>query len=394
MSTPILDRIFLANEPDRGRCYGLVVVAGALLVSLSGTPAAARAEPTHAPAGTVVVQTALGGELTGYDVDQNGTEGILTEYIPDGSKLDIAIETFDQSTGQIIKIVKEVKDTYGDFVTLGVVGSSIGLVEYQPERKFLHLLPFKYDVLNPLNDNAITGKWTPPLARKDRLIGVSESQGYSGTAVLGFDGTTDLDRSFVFGTEVANNTFGPVVKLPDIFSRNDSPVIALDTTTNDAIVAVATDVPELAIVDLAKGKFQEFTGLGAGHVQGIAVDSAGGTACTTTLNDYSVEFYNLATQTGFKEIMPGAGGEIEAGTDVQFDPLNDLFLIAQPTCSKGPDSCIEVFDTKETGSRPWLVSPARDTSPSIRTRARVSCNPPSTNCSRSPTEGASASAFR
>ncbi|HEY6577823.1 MAG TPA: hypothetical protein VIY09_00745, partial [Rhizomicrobium sp.] len=278
----------------------------------------------------------------------NGTEGILTEYsVRHDLKSNIAIETFDQSTGKIIKIIDEVKNTYGDFVAFGVVGKSVGLVEYQPERKFLHLLPFKYELLDPLDHNRISGDWKPQLTKGDRLFSVSESQGYSTTAMFGFNGGNGAEQTFVFGSNVANNTFGPLVPLEiRYFSYHNSPVMALDTATNDAIVAAGLDVPELAVVDLVTSNVNEFAGLGAGHVDGIAVDSADGIACTTTLNDYSVEFYDLANNSGFLETLPGAGGETQAGQDVQFDPVNKLFLIDQPNCSQGPGACIEVYDTQ------------------------------------------------
>jgi hypothetical protein len=146
---------------------------------------------------------------------------------------------------------------------------------------------------------------------------------------------------------VAKIVSGPVIPLTDgIFGRTNSPVMALNTTTNDAIIAVSVGTPELAIVDLVHSTVNYFTGVGDGTVQGIGVDSADNVACTTTLTDFSVEFYNLATQTGIVEPIPGAGGEQQSGTDVQFDSVNKLFLILQPICSQGNGSCVEVYDTQ------------------------------------------------
>jgi hypothetical protein len=61
-----------------------------------------------------------------------------------------------------------------------------------------------------------------------------------------------------------------------------------------------------------------------------------------------VEFYNLATQSGSKVILPGSGGkQIFSGADVQYDSLNKLFLIAQPTSSTAASgSAIYVYDTE------------------------------------------------
>ena len=80
-------------------------------------------------------------------------------------------------------------------------------------------------------------------------------------------------------------------------------------------------------------------------INGIAVDSADGIFCTTTEDDASVEFYNLATQSGFTVVLPGANFmQFLSGADVEFDSVNKLFLVAQPNSSTGSGSSIYVYD--------------------------------------------------
>jgi hypothetical protein len=80
-------------------------------------------------------------------------------------------------------------------------------------------------------------------------------------------------------------------------------------------------------------------------VNGIAVDPVTGTACTTTEIDFSVEFYDLATQSGSIQPLPGAVNQFFSGADVQFDPVNRLFLVAQPNSSTSSSgSSIHVYD--------------------------------------------------
>jgi hypothetical protein len=104
-----------------------------------------------------------------------------------------------------------------------------------------------------------------------------------------------------------------------------------------------TTNPIVATVDLAKGKVREFTAQGVGTVNGLAVDSATGTACFTTEGGPFVppliEFYNLAKQTGFGVDLPS--GSI--GLDVEFDPIHKLFLAA---AYDGTFSIL-VYDEKE-----------------------------------------------
>src|SRR5580698_6831688 len=77
--------------------------------------------------GKVIVHSKFGGQIFGFDIDQNGTEGVLSEGLPqsNGNFL-AAVETFSQTTGQILKVVSETQNQ-DDFVTFGVVGTSVGL---------------------------------------------------------------------------------------------------------------------------------------------------------------------------------------------------------------------------------------------------------------------------
>jgi len=87
----------------------------------------------------------------------------------------------------------------------------------------------------------------------------------------------------------------------------------------------------------------EFACVGIGAALGLGVDSADDIACTTSYADWSIEFYDLKTKTGTKQTLPGATGVFFDGGDVQFDPINDLFLIDQPMCSDGGGSCVYAY---------------------------------------------------
>src|SRR5258708_7742019 len=56
----------------------------------------------------VIVQSKFGGQIFGFDIDQNGTEGVLTEAQTFSSgKVLAAVETFDQQTGKILSVLAE-----------------------------------------------------------------------------------------------------------------------------------------------------------------------------------------------------------------------------------------------------------------------------------------------
>jgi len=299
---------------------------------------------------SVTVHSKFGGQIFGFDIDANGTEGVLSEAQDiAGGKVLAAVETFDQTTGKILKVVKKTQNK-GDLLTLGIVGGGIGLVE-QEHVKDIYVSKRTYPVLNPVDANQITGFWTPPLTKSDIITGISRAQDSHTTVFFAFH-NGGSDQSFVFSSDVGANTFGPKIKLKDpVFFFSDSPVIALDSKKNRAAVAASygspTSVPEIGLVNLSTGKVTEFEGLGLGFVNGIAVDSASGVACTTTEIDFSVEFYDLKTKTGIIERLPDANNQIYSGADVEYDPVNKLFLIAQPVSSTAASgSSIQVYDSK------------------------------------------------
>ena len=297
----------------------------------------------------MIVQDKFGGQILGFDIDQAGDEGVLSEYrdLDNGNVL-AAVETFSQTTGRIIKVITGTR-RHDDFVTLGVVGNSVGLVEREHEVSFLHIVR-TFSLLNPLSLNQVTGSWTPPVGTDHLVSLVSRNQGSSTNAVWAIDVSSNF-RPTVFTSNVAANTFGPVIEVTDPdFTSGGNPGFAYDSVTNQAVLGHATlgnpFIPgKMATVDLTTGTFTKFTGVGLGDVNGLAVDSSTGTACTTTEIDFSVEFYNLATQTGFSQPLPGATQQFFSGADVEFDSVNNLFLVAQPNSSTASSgSSIHVYD--------------------------------------------------
>jgi hypothetical protein len=307
--------------------------------------------------GTTIVHSKFGGQIFGFDVDQNGTEGVLTEdkLLSNGNVL-AAVETFDQKSGKILKVVSETENQ-DNFLTMGVEGTSVGLVE-QEVVTGIFVTDRIYDVMNPLASNAISGTWTPPLTSDDIIIGISRDQASTISAVLYFENDGNNFTSFLFGTNVGANTFQPTVNLTNpIFGFNEAPQVAYDSLTNQAVVAtsngeVGGQPPVFALVDLTTGVVDTFNGIPGpppfrqGSINGLAVDSEDGIACTTTEVDFRVEFYNLKTQTGFAVVLPGATGQLQSGSDVEYDPIHKLFFVAQSVSSTGAGSSIQVYNTK------------------------------------------------
>jgi hypothetical protein len=305
-----------------------------------------QANPNAGP-GKIIVQSKFGGRIYGFDIDQNGSEGLLSEA---GGRVNAAVETFDQKTGKILDVVVQTK-TQDDFITLGVVGNSVGLVEHE-HVKGIYVVKRNFGISDPLDSNKVTGLWTPPIGSDHIIMGVSRNQGEPYNSIFAYDNSGNF-IPYVFGTNVAANTFGPVVKITDSYDFGSvPPPMAFDTKTNQALLGGGPGCfdcfPVIGVVDLVKGTFSTFEGIGFGFVNGAAVDPDDGILCTDTEDDATVEFYDLATQKGFTVILPGSQGQqIYSGADIEYDPIHKVFLVAQPVSSSSPTgSTIYVYDTE------------------------------------------------
>ncbi len=332
-------------EHIRGRAFAIVCLALLLLASVAGFG--------QGVGGKVIVHSKFGGQIFGFDIDQNGTEGVLSEAQPlANGKVLAAVETFDQKSGNIVSVVT-MTETTDDFLTQGVVGNSVGLIEHEIAYSLFYVKR-SFQIINPLSANQFTGTWTPPIGSQHIIMpgGVSRSQGVPNVAVFAYDNSSNF-IPYVFSSNVAANTFGPVVQLSD---PNDfasvPPPIAYDSVTNQAILGGGPGcfdcLPVIGLVDLTKATFSHFLGIGFGFINGIAVDSADGIFVTTTEDDANLEFYNLADQNGFTVQLPNSQGiQFYSGADVEFDPIHKWFFVAQPTSSVTQSgSTIYIYDTQ------------------------------------------------
>jgi hypothetical protein len=188
------------------------------------------------------------------------------------------------------------------------------------------------------------GEQTHIITKVKGMLGSPDAAAYAMDVSGGF-------IPIVFRSNVGANTFGPICQITDEdFTSGADPGFAYDSKMNRVVLGHAMlgnpFVPGfIATVDLASGAFSKFRSVGLGDVNGLAVDPETGTVCTTTEIDFSVQFYNLATQSGFSRPLPGATNQFFSGADVEWDPINRLFLVAQPNSSTAASgSSIHVYD--------------------------------------------------
>ena len=207
----------------------------------------------------VIVRGRLGGLIFGFEADPNGTEGLLCEAVlnPDGT-VSARVETFSQDTGRIIRVLTK-SESQDDFIALGVAGS-VGLVEHEQVVDLFHVRR-TFATINPLANNMINGHWTPPINRNLIVNQVKPAlDGSPNVAVYALSVSTNVNP-VVFSSNLADNTFGPVIDITDPdFTQEAPPVIAFDPIGNQAILGHDKPSPfilppVIGFVDLATGSF-------------------------------------------------------------------------------------------------------------------------------------------
>ena len=304
-----------------------------------------------------VVSTADGGQIFGWAINSAGTDGVLASALTSGNGFRVSVETFDQQTAKITKTFARDDGPRNSYGVDGIFAGDIALVTHFIVPKGDIFAKRRYDVMNPVTAQRFTGEWKPPVKDMDVLQN-AENQTTNTSVVYAIE-LKNQDVPDLIVSDLAAGS-GKVIHLdPNAFGLNDGPQLAQDTALNRAVVAYSPDggavfglAPVNALVNLSTGKVTKFIGfnggpLHAGLVNGIAVDSTTHIACTTTELNAQVEFYDVKKQSLIANVqLPGTGStdQLNSGAAVANDPVNHLFLVADPVFAPSGGSAIVVYD--------------------------------------------------
>jgi hypothetical protein len=373
--------------------YALSACAAATMLSAcSGGPSAPSLTPVtsltplralhpraqHAVGLGKLLVTRDGGQIFGFDIDRNGTDGVLATASD--------VETFDQNTGTISKTFPKKLPPGTSYGMNAIFAGDVALVtRYVVPQGQIYAKRF-YDVMNPVTKGKFTNVWSSPI-RDINVQAAGVNQVTSTDALFAIE-LKKQDRPVIVVSDIAKNTVSKVFHLdPNLFGVGNDPQFGQDTTTNQAVVALSPDggavggePPLNVIVDLSTGKETRFNGFNngffhAGDVNGLAVDSTTGIAATTTELNAQVEFYDLAQETGTFAQLPCTTdtSQINSGSGVANDPVNGLFLVTDTDYACGSGSAIVVYDEKGnnvetiTGFKFAIGEPAPVINPATRT---------------------------
>lgn len=331
---------------------------GVLRLSAAIAVTAAAASPTLSgaamrhPVALGAVLTSKDGQIFGFDIDQNGNDGVLATA---GT-----VETFDQDAGTITKSIATKNRAKNSFSADGIFGGDVGLITHYITPKGQIYARRAYEVLNPVTGNKLNGKWTPPLNDVDIKL-VAENQATS-TGVVFVIELKKQDQPDLIVSNIGANTFSKTIRLdPNYFSLGNGPQLGQYIANNAAVMAESPDfgavggkAPINYLFDLTTGKSTQFNGYNngpyhAGSVNGLATDPNSGITATDTELNAQVEFYDMANQTGITAVQlpcTGNADQLYSGSGIAVDPVNQLFLVTETynACNNGSGSAIVVFD--------------------------------------------------
>jgi hypothetical protein len=341
---------------------GLVASAACLLAAAPSGAESASSTATHKVGLGKVVSTKDGGQIFGWDINQHGTDGVLasSQDTADPGVFKVSVETFDQTTGKIVKSFARTTNARDTYTVDGIFADDIGLVTHFIVPKGSIFAKRRYDVMNPVTANAFTGPWTPPIRAVD-VQENAENQDTSTSVVFTIELKHEDDPDLVV-TDLSTDDSHVIHLDPDLFGLANGVKLAQDTSSNRAVLAFSPDggavfglPPRNALVNLKTGHVTFFNGVNngffhAGSVNGLAVDSTTRIAATTTELNAQVEFYDLNNKHRFGKFaqLPGTGDtdQLNSGAAIANDPIHGLFLVADPVFAPTGDSAIVVYDEK------------------------------------------------
>jgi len=332
-----------------------IPVAVAAILGGCSAPSAMRVTPLGGGAapvrqaisplsGTIgpIVHPKMPGEILGFDIDQHGNDGLLANYRDlQGGGTVASVETFNQRTGKITKMVKKTKGYNASYAVFGIVGHDVGFIDEGTGT---------YELMNPVTGGKFTGTWSPPISFL--VSQIAENQSTSTSVMLGYDKRYGSFPTAIVVADVLKAT-GKVIALDqELFGAGNGPTIAQDVATNQAVVTGGNSAPythpTIGIVNLSKGKVSAFTALGEGSINSVAVDPKTDTACTVTNLDEGLEFYHIKSHAGFEVFIPNNGSQLQSGSQVAMDSVHGLCIVTQPVSTgQGTEqSAIWVYDEK------------------------------------------------
>jgi hypothetical protein len=266
-----------------------------------------------------------GNPISGFGIDQNGSDGILTtDYIeqPDGTSEAGAVEVFNQSTGQSTHSTKSSKEGYiGPY---DVFGGDVALYASDGATNF--------KTLDPASTFKSGPTFSPP---SGVALGSAAENQTNDTGLFIADDTNGTP--YVVSTDLLTST-STTINIQPYLDQSFPAAIAQDTTNNLAYVGFdpsngnCTSGPGLLTVDVSAQSSSSVTvtGIGNGGAFGVTFDPSQNTVGLLPNCANNVGFYNLKTKSTIVAPIPPLSFTQDGASalyDLVVDPVNHLVLV-------------------------------------------------------------------
>jgi hypothetical protein len=337
-----------------------MLLSAAVVAARCYTSEGSAADAPHKVGLGNVLTTKDGGQVYGFDINQDGNDGVLASAGYQGNNFVVSVETFDANSGKITKSFATRNSDRNSYSVDGIFFGDVGLVTHYITPQGQIYARRKYELMNPVMGEKFTGSWTPPLKDVDIKL-VAENQATSTSVVFVIE-LKKQDRPDLIVSDVGADTFSNVIHLdPNAFTLANGPQLGQYTAANQAVIAVSPDggtvggeAPMNYLFDLTTGKSTSFAGYNngpyhAGYVNGLATDPNTGVTATDTELNAQVEFYDMAHLTGITAVQLPCTGDTDqtySGSGITVDPVNRLFLVTETynACNNGDGGAIIVYD--------------------------------------------------
>jgi len=146
----------------------LVLLAAGMVAALStAAPVHAANLPGHAVGLGKVLTTKDGGQIFGFDINQNGDDGVLASAGYDsGGNFFVSMQTFDQNTGKITRKFATRNPSRNSYGVDGIFAGDVGLVTHYVQQSS-GFAKREFELMKPVTGKTFTGTLTPPLKNID-----------------------------------------------------------------------------------------------------------------------------------------------------------------------------------------------------------------------------------
>src|SRR5579863_1235340 len=167
-----------------------------------------------------ILTSKFAGHIFGSSIDENGTDGVITEVVPrSGESYTSYVETFDQTTAKITSVVKKQNSgPSGDreLAVESILANDVGLIDDERADPG-HGRRDNFYVMAPVVGKKITGTWTRPPGQGFLIFDIADQQTNPDAVMAAtiFDGSIKNPPKFeVVVTDVATNTIVHILHAP------------------------------------------------------------------------------------------------------------------------------------------------------------------------------------